>query len=131
MTCTTLTKAGKLKQASYCITAYLASSDGFNMLSGPWLPIKHRTATVSQIYTLYRRFMQLNPLPPNAIELFFYISEAAHFPLFFECFLGVSLRVIISYVIQTDHLWYGNKAGFSADIISPPLDLKMSILPLM
>lgn len=37
--------------------AYLASSDGFNMLSGPWLPIKHRTVTISQIYILYIRFI--------------------------------------------------------------------------
>lgn len=62
MTFTTLTNRQKLKQASYCYhIAYLASSDGFNMLSGPWLPIKHRMVTISQIYKLYIRFTQLNP----------------------------------------------------------------------
>lgn len=63
MTYTTLTIAKTQASILLYHRAYLASSDGFNMLSGPWLPINHRTVTISQIYILYIRFMQFNPLP--------------------------------------------------------------------
>lgn len=43
----------KLKQASYCLTAYLASSDGFNMLSGPWLPINHSDWSIN-LHTVHK-----------------------------------------------------------------------------
>lgn len=56
MTFTTLTIEPKT-EASILLyhRAYLASSDGFNMLSGPWSPRKPQ-ATISLFYKLYKRF---------------------------------------------------------------------------